>query len=213
MVWLEIDPLHFLGSSNFIWVALRISVYILAGEEFFKTACGLIIVSLMCLAGFIQIIARCNKLVEKTPNSEVRVMKVYTELQLWNDYGNQNFCRFAVPPLILFGMCTIIFTSYGTIRFPGKIHFLIYWIAPATSLGGYLVLSTILPRATMVWGTSQNFLGFLKGRCYSKYEVRLRRSLRAVGIAVGQFGYVTNSWAAAIWMNIVNYTVDLLLAF
>lgn len=194
-------------------MTLKFLLYTWAGEEFLKSVCGLTIVTLAVLSGSIEIMAKCRKVLETKNNLEVRVIAMYKELQIWNDYVNQNFCYFALPPLIFFGVSVFIFANYGTIRLPGKLPLIAYWACPATSLIGIFALWTILPLAVMVWETSRSHLDYLRGRCYSKYEVRLLRSVRNVGFAIGPFGHATKSWMVAIMGNVVDYTTSALLTF
>lgn len=219
MIWVDIDPFRFLSQiltfqgSHFITIPLRTCILTWVGVELIKSFCGLATVALIILAASSQILARCSKVLNTWTNSQTRVMKVYKELQIWNCYCNHNFCYFAVPPLIFFGMSIIIFATYLTIRIPGKIPLALYLLLPTTSVIGFVVVVTILPQGTMVYEKSVSFLGFLRGTCFSRYEMRIFRSLNNVGIMVGPFGMLTKSLMLAIVWNIVYYTINLLLTF
>lgn len=218
-VWLDIDLFHALGEalifqwSNFIIIPLRILALIWVIEEGLASAFSLSIVGQLILAGSLQIMARCLKVLEKFGKSEIRIIQVYKELQIWIRYCNQNYVYFALPPVVFFGMCTLVFANYLTIRMPGRISWMIYWIAPGTSLAGFLLILMILPEASLVWDRSEILLGILKGRCYSKYAVRLCRSLAKVGMDVGPFGPFNKSWKALLVWNVANHSVNLLLTF
>lgn len=192
---------------------LRILILIWIIGELMASICGLFSVALILLPTAVQIIARCRKVVERLDTSPTRVLKVYKEVQIWTRYCNQNYMYLSAPPIIFFGMCTLIFTNYMTIKFPGKLPLPLYLLGPGTSLAGFIVLLTLLPQATLVWESSKDFLGVLKVKCFSKYELRLFRSVSKVGVAIGPFGYATKSWMVAILWNIVNYSINFLLTF
>lgn len=220
VVLLKIDPLSVLGQVfifqgyNLVLFLVRISILTLVGWELAKSLCGLSLMALMVLEGSTQILTSCMDFLEKLTNSQTRVVKIYRELQIWNFYMNQNFGYFIVPPLIFFGMCIIILSNYLTIRLPSivRVAFL-YLTFPVTSMIGFVGLVTILPQAAMIWEDSSRFLKLLRGKCLSRYEMRLARSLRKVAINVGPFRPVTKVWMTSILWKIVNYTIDLLLTF
>lgn len=218
-VWLDIDPLYVLRETRifqdsfYILFPLQIIIYTWLCAVAVTAVCGLITVSPIILQGSIQIIARWKKVSEKWDTSPILVLKVYKELQIWNRYVNQNYCYLAGPPITFFGMCTLVFCNYATIRFPGRLPLSVFWLVPVTSSVGFILLMTILPPATQVWESSLKLLGVLKWRCFSKYELRVFRSVNAVGIAIGPFGHATQSWMVAILWNIVNYSINLLLTF
>lgn len=98
-----------------------------------------------------------------------------------------------------------------TIRLPGRVPMTMYFIAPATSMVSFFVLVILIPQMTILWEMSVICLRTLKGKCRTKYEIRLARPLRNVAISGGPVGPMTKSWKMAILENIVNYTIDLLL--
>lgn len=221
LVWLSIDPFYVFEKAStyeefeFIIIPARILTLIWVTEAIAASIWCLTTAALIILASSTQILARCGKILEKTPNSKrkTRIIKIYKELQIWNRYINQNFAYYAIPPIVFFGSCTLICTNYFTMKFPGRIPWIAYWIAPWTSIFGFSMMMMVLPEATMLWDRSVRFLGILKGRCYSKYEVRLCHSLAKVAMEVGPFGQFTKSWKMAIVWNIANYTMNVLLAF
>lgn len=220
VVWLDIDPLRILSHvlvfhcSNFVMISVRIILQTVIAFEVLKSLCCLATFALLLLSGTNNIIARARKVLGESPNiSPARVIKIYKELQIWNGYYNNQFCDFIVPPLIFFGMCIIIFVNYVTIKLPGSIPLALYWTYPLTSTVGICIVVTLLPQGASIWGGSLSFVRFLKGNCYSKYEVRLARSLTNVAINVGRFGKLQKSWNTSIVWNILNYTINLLLTF
>lgn len=221
VVWSDVDPLYVpsllqtskLSPFRFLLIAFRVSTLTAVSCELLKSFGLLATLAAILLAASIQIMARCRKALDNVWTGQVKVIKVFKELQLWNIIYNQNLCYSVVPHLILFGMSIITLANYLTIRLPRKVPLMLYVIFPATSLTGLVFVMTIVPQATQVFEKSEIFLGCLTGKCFLKYERRLLYSLNKVGIRIGPFGTASKSLMLAIAWNIVYYTINLLIAF
>lgn len=123
IVFMDLDPL-FLVLNEFpvfqvssipkylVVVPFRICVLSWCALEVLKSFCSLSIMGLILLLASTQIMSRCIKGTEIGANGQTRVIQVYKEMQIWNDYVNQTFCYFAIPPILFFGMCiTIVATT------------------------------------------------------------------------------------------------------
>jgi hypothetical protein len=83
-----------------------------------------------------------------------KVINFYKRLQLWMQYTNNNFCSFAVPPLLYFGVTVLIISNYGAIRFKNNFDslsmFIIYLLFPVTSGGAFIFVFLLIPQAVNV---------------------------------------------------------------
>lgn len=213
-VWFPVAIWHSSRLKFILSFFLRTFIPFLVVGELLKSNQAFRIVALIILGATREILARCKKVLEKNwDGSETRVITIYKELQLWNDFYNEYICYFTVPTQIFFGAGITIFTTFLAIRLPERVAWSIYWIFPMTSLVSLGVMINIWPETTSVYEESVSFLEYLRSRCYSKYERRLVRSLGRVGIIVGPFGKATKEWKTGVMWNILDYTINLLLTF
>ncbi|OXA46572.1 hypothetical protein Fcan01_18852 [Folsomia candida] len=145
--------------------------------------------------------------------SKLEMVRLYQELQIWNQHTNASFCYSAIPPLLFFGVATNIFANYATIKLYGVVPNMLYPVAPWTSLLGGIFLMTLLPLAAKTYENSSRFLTWVKGHLIDKYDRRVTYSLRPIGAQCGPFGVITNSWMSRLVDTILNYTATALLTF
>ncbi|OXA36608.1 hypothetical protein Fcan01_28626 [Folsomia candida] len=181
--------------------------------ELCKAVSGILVFALILLQGSTQGMTRIMEIMEKHETRNVEGIWVYKEFQIWNRFYNLHLCYLVVPPLVFFGMSILTLTNYGTIRLFGKVPIFVYLAFPVISVIASTFIVTVLPQATEVNEVSLRYLGCLEGTCFKKYERRLFRSLKPIGIRCASFGTVTTDWMVTIIQNIVDYKINLLLTF
>lgn len=91
--------------QRFFQLLIRMGLLIWFAFELGKAVCAILIVGLMVVIMSNEGTKRFKEIVQRRPILiQVRVMGAYRQMQVWNQYVNQNFSRFAVPPLIFFGI-------------------------------------------------------------------------------------------------------------
>lgn len=222
-VFFDLDPLGALQPPNIhlsivahcTSILLRFGVLSVFVMELTKGVSACLVFILMVLCAGIVGIVRVNEIVRKSSlvNDKIKIMKVYKQLQLWNQYTKQYFFYTAVPPLILFGILTLIVANYATIRLRHYIPPMIYPLMPFTSMLASTFAVTLIPKAGSVFVLSKILLQDMKGRFVGKYERRVAISLRPMGVACGSCGIITKDWTLGIMDSIVNHTITLLITF
>lgn len=68
---------------------------------------ALLIVGIMVICSATDFIRRITKKKTKGYRLDPQMVRLYSELQIWNGYINQNFCSLIAPSLIFFGVFLI----------------------------------------------------------------------------------------------------------
>lgn len=141
------------------------------------------------------------------------MFEFYRQLQIWNGYLNGNFCYFAAPPVIFFGLSFIVLGTYGSIRMIGRMPWMFYpAVLVSTAVG--IVVGVLLARyGAVVFESSEEYLLQLRHSVRSKQGKRLVQSLRPLVIAIGPFGRVDNGLCTQLVRYFVECTGNLLITF
>ncbi|OXA55061.1 hypothetical protein Fcan01_10165 [Folsomia candida] len=152
----QIDPLYpavtslisTVSSSSsiplgFLSYLIRAILAIIFLNELLKAVNAFFIVGLLVVCSVSQILQVLNGLTYKKEVWGVRIFrmrefKLYKQLMIWMEFTNQNFCWFAVPQLIFFGVSFLILGIYGTIRMRDQMQILLYLVVPIASLLAFL---------------------------------------------------------------------------
>lgn len=132
---------------------------------------------------------------------------------MWNSYVNLEIYHHVAPPFVFFGCTISVLANYATIKMFGTFPFMVYLTFPIVGVIEITVLGTILPRSAISYEESARYLRALRELCFRRYERRLIRSLRPIGLRVGHFGTITTIWMVAIIKTIVDCTINLLLTY
>lgn len=224
LVFLDLDPLEGLFPrdptifTKCISTILRLIWIYGFVFELTKGVCAYCVLALSVLCAAIRAISRLKEIVrgaslERRIQQKLKVVGVYRQLQLWNQYTNHNFCYRAVPPLVLFGVGILILANYGTIRMRNYFPPVMYPLMPFTAVLASSFIVTVLPIAGSVDDLSRSLLQDMKGRFLKKYERRLVNSLKPLGMQCGSRGMVTKDWTLGIMDSIVDHTITLLITF
>lgn len=184
-VLLNLDPLSVWWSTKAenVWSLRKVTSWLvrtlllnIIAFEILKTAIAILVIAVIMLSATATSADKLDKYVNSKPTfqtvSKLPVIKLYKEIQIWNQYTNINVCYDVVPPLIFFGICVIIVTNYATVRLLGKLSGWVYSIAPGTSLAGIVFIMNLLPEAANVYENSNKFLSSVRSRLIGKYEKR-----------------------------------------
>ncbi|OXA48212.1 hypothetical protein Fcan01_16972 [Folsomia candida] len=211
MAGLKLDPLHkYLFPKSFTYFVIRVVLFIVVEIEVSKSAVALMIVG--------QIVLACSRKVAVGFNEHIKIggspllgFKLYQQLELLNQFTNQEFCSNSVPPVVLFGTSTLILMNYGTIRLYGIVPRFFYPWVPFVNVLIHFFPFTMIPQTVKVNAKSVEFLATARRQTLTKYEKKVVNSLKPVGIRCGQFGMISTSWATKVLDSILNYTATLLL--
>lgn len=223
-MWFEMDPLGdhlnditayvFKHHINFMLSAsVRLAAYLFIAMELVKSVSGTLVLSLIVLQGSTRRTTRIMEALQKFGDSKTAGIQIHKELRIWNRFYNLYYVYYVCPPLIWFGVSILVLTNYGTIKLFGKVHILVYVAFPIISAIASTFLVTVLPQAAEVYEVSSTYLNQLRGSCFTKYERKLFRSLKPIGIRCASFGMVTTDWMVAIIQSMVDNTINLLLTF
>ncbi|OXA63920.1 hypothetical protein Fcan01_01219 [Folsomia candida] len=221
-MWLHLDPMRtplqiLINSENFIpnffSIFLRATVLTLLWTELLKVVSGIFTLALIVMDGFTSGMRQLRQVQRIRGTSPMRIMRLYSQLQLSNQYLNQTLCYYTIPPLIFFGVGLVTLTNYGTVRLHDVLPLSLYFILPLTSFLGGVFVVVVLPLASKVYETASDFISFLRGRCISRYERRLFYSIKVIGIQSGPFHMLDKPSVVTISKSVVDYTIHLLLTF
>lgn len=145
---------------------------------------------------------------------QIREIKLFRQLSIWLDFLNMNICNFAVPPLTFFGVSFLIFGLFGSIRMLGRVEFVVYLIVPISTLIATFFLVMLLPEVAGVCEGGNEYLCKIRRKLGGmRWEKRIVRSLRPLGIRIGQFGLVRNNLMKTIVSAWAENTMSLLIMF
>ncbi|OXA54124.1 hypothetical protein Fcan01_10259 [Folsomia candida] len=147
-------------------------------------------------------------------NLQTREIQLYRQLSVWMGFTNKNFCYFAVPPLLFFGVSFIILGLYGTVRMRDRMPFLLYLLLPISSLMASSFVVFMIPEAAKVYEGSNLYLcktGKDLGR--GTWEKKVVRALRPVAVQIGPFGLVRNNLMKIVISVLTEHTSNLLITF
>lgn len=237
-VFINVDPLEFpvtrvvvfmLSSSTsspieptLISLLIRSTLIIIFLTDLLKAVNAFFIVGLMvvCSASeVLQVLTSLNsriaqRVVWSGRNLQEREVKLYRELLIWMGFTNQNFCRFAVPPLIFFGVSFLIFGIYGSIRMRDQMQVVIYLLVPIASFLAFLFVVLLIPEAAKVFERSNLYLVMTRRSLRrGTLEEKVFRSLRPMGIQVASFGLVKNDLMKIVIRVLTENTCNLLITF
>ncbi|OXA44705.1 hypothetical protein Fcan01_20434 [Folsomia candida] len=220
-VTLNLDPLGYLLPTKWS-ITFPFARIILLTQYFVETgrsSLGLMIIGFIVMSATIEATSQLHGLVRSSADSfrlrgKTRlIIKLYQELQLWNQFTNESFCYFAIPPIFFFGTALVILVNYGTIRLYDTTPGMIYPLIPFCNAVALIFLVILLPQAARAKENSSKLFSTLRKQFVSKYEKRVAKSLRPIGIACGPVGMISNKWAGKVMEVILNYSVTLLLTF
>lgn len=181
--------------------------------EQLKAVNAFFIVALMVVCSMNDFVRRLAKTKKSSHKLKPEVVTLYRELQLWAGYTNLNFCHFAIPPLIFFGIIFIVVTLFGSIRIVGKMSWISYPSIPISSLMSFLFVITLLPYAAKAYENSRVYVRQLNQNLRKKYDIKLARTLRPLAIEIGPFGRIDKKLMPEIIKHLTDYTTELLITF
>lgn len=196
MVYLEIDPLHNPVRRSILVIVIRLVTLVVVFVESIKAASAFFITGLMvaCSASDVLQDLRktnfCSNLITR-----LKEISLYRKMFLWNKYTNQNVSWFSIPPLLFFGISLIVLAWYGTIRMLGKLEFLIYLVLPVIAVVASFFITLLIPPAERIFEYSKYLISKRTNEAKScKFERKTWKSMRPLGIQVGQFGLVVKNF-------------------
>ncbi|OXA49637.1 hypothetical protein Fcan01_15399 [Folsomia candida] len=196
---------------------VRTCVLALIAVELVKSVLAFLIVGLIVMFAAAEGASRLDNCIKRSPTSrtvsKLGILRLYREIQIWNQHTNSSFCYKAIPPLIFFGLVIVIIVNHATIKLFGVLPGIIYPIAPGTSLMAAVLFMTLLPQAARTHANSSRFLASVKNTVIGKYEIKVAHSLRPIGAECGPFGIIRNSWVSKFLETDLNYTFTALLTF
>ncbi|OXA47395.1 hypothetical protein Fcan01_18015 [Folsomia candida] len=219
LIFLNLDPMripiHLIGFSpknrvsNVITIFLRTGTLASLWVELLKSVACILTLMLIVLG---ECTPAMRQLIRVQGTKGICIIRFYRQVQIWNEYGNEVLFYFVVPPLIFFGLGIFILANYGTIRLHDVLPFSVYFILPLENLVGGAFILIVLPAAGNVYETGKDFMRFLGGRCVSRYERKLFRSLRRTGIQCGAF-HMLDKERVTVNKIMVDFTIHVLLSF
>lgn len=90
---------------------------------------------------------------------------------------------------------------------------MLFPVAIFTIVATVAILMTLLLLAACLGGISSNLLKDMGGRFTRRYERKVARSLRPIGIQCGSRGIIKSDWTLGIVDLIVDHTITLLIMF
>lgn len=205
------DPIRYCrGGFSFV---VKLIFYTLAHNEQFKSLCATFFTCFIVMQATTIGIFGLIKTLKKDKERDLDTFRMFKILQVWNVYYNMEFCHYIAPPLIFFGISVCVLANFATIKMYRTLPIMVYLEFPVVSMLAYGFLATALPRSVMVHEVSSEYLRVLRAICIRRYEKKLIRSLRPMGVRVGHFGTITKNWVVTICQNIVVYTMNLLLTY
>lgn len=220
------DPLYFYfeifstGLSNKKGSILIRLLYALAAvTELFKGVNEFLIFSLLFASSVNKFLKQLLSEISETQSKTLteinlrNIFNLFKRMQIWIDYANCVFFFWATPPLVFFGVCVIIGSNYGSVRFLSRLPFYIYLLLPGVSLIGFLLICTLIPQVGANFDNSKTYLENLKMIIKTKYERKLFKSIKPFAVSVGIFGFFDKSLVITIFVTITENTISLLLTF
>ncbi|OXA36823.1 hypothetical protein Fcan01_28421 [Folsomia candida] len=221
LVFLNMDPLNIWEhtSSNWTWILIpRLIVRILMVQflatELVKSALAVLLVGLpvvQCLSKGTQLLRNVLEFKTRSNSNSVEI-GIYSQFQVWTGYINVEYCYRTVPPLLFCGVCMIICSLHGTIRMYSTLPAVLYPLLPVTARFTLTFQFTLLPQAAEVYEKSVDFVGLVRRGCTGKYERKVAKSLRPVGIRCGPFGMISSRWTVQVANAVTDNTITLLMA-
>ncbi|OXA38673.1 hypothetical protein Fcan01_26566 [Folsomia candida] len=220
-VVLNLDPLNIFFSTTckdcvarmVTFYMTRILILTLLCVEIVKAGLAFLIVGMIVLLAASEGACKLDNCIKSGTVSKLGILRLYQELQIWNQHTNILFCYKAIPPLLFLGLIIVIFVNYATIKLFGVLPGMIYPAAPASSLGAAVLFMTLLPQAAKTHDNSSLFLASVKNYVIGKYERKVGYSLRPIGARCGPFGIIRYEWVSKFVETDLNYTLTALLTF
>lgn len=219
-VFSGLDPLHLIlkgdsnfGIANFLLFLFRVVFTFRYAREMYLAVDAFLLSTTMVVCSTTDFMQRLIRRKTALNRLDPDVAVLYRELQIWNGHMNQNFCYFAVPPLIFFGLAFIVLGAYGTVRMAGKMSWIFYPMVPMLTLGSASSAVTILPYAAKVYENSAQYLRKTNQNVSSKYDRRLVMSWRPLSISVGPFGHVDKGLCTEFARYFTECTCNMLITF
>lgn len=221
-ILLQVDPLSTMippscsSAWSIIFFMIRATVIIIVVNQILQAVNALFIMGLIVVYSVNEAINLLRNVNSRGKNTfdQIRGIQLFRELWIWIDFTNLNFCNLVVPLLIGFGVLFVTFGLYGTIRMVHYAEFLVYLFVPITTWMSLLFVGILLPIGAGVFENSKIYLN-QTGRNMGgvAWQKRVLRSLRPLGIQIGQFGLVSNSTTKTIITAIAENTATLLIMF
>ncbi|OXA47524.1 hypothetical protein Fcan01_17955 [Folsomia candida] len=179
-----LPPLYPLTFPSLTAFVLRLTIILILATDIVKSAWFMLLMSLILLTTVMEWSRQMQNIVQNDTINHNKVIRTYREMLVWINFVNQEYCDLAIPPLICFGMGTLILTNYGTIQLYGALPAPLYALMPITSLNGLPFLAIILPTGSMVHVVATRFKEKLRWKLREKYEHRLFRSLKTMAVNI-----------------------------